>query len=230
MTIEQALRALESFQGESLTESLADIEGRIVGTEADTVAKFCATCGIDERFMDSALAVKRVAGQINVIIHAAGILQSLGSILEHGERVESVSLGAGNTGRNFDLETNLRVAEYKFIDWQGGPESIRQNGIFKDFFELAEYETTKRKYLYVVGKEYPLKFFNGGRALTSVLSRNPTILSRIKAKYGESVTKVRDYYELKRGDVHVCDVRPHIGRTHNATLQPTLGRDAALLR
>jgi hypothetical protein len=140
-----------------------------------------------------------------------------------------VSLGAGNTGRHFDLETNLRIAEYKFIDWQGGPESIRQSGIFKDFFELAEYETTKRKCLYVVGTEYPLKFFNGGRALSSVLSRNPNILSRIKAKYGESVTKVCDYYELKKDDVHICDVRPHIGRDHNTALKPISDRDAGLI-
>lgn len=229
MTIELALRALEVFQGESLTERLADIESRIVRTELNGVGEFCAACGIDENFMQSALAIKQISGQINVIIHAAGILQSLDSILEHGEHVESVSLGAGNTGRQFDLETNLRIAEYKFIDWQGGSESIRQNGIFKDFFELAEYETIKRKYLYVVGTEYPLKFFNGGRALNSVLSRNPDILSRIKKKYGESVTKVRDYYELKKGDIEICDVRPYIGRTHNTALQPTLGRDAALL-
>lgn len=212
MAIEQALRALETFQGESLTESLADIESRVIGKALDEVGEFCTACGINERFMESALAVKRVAGQINVIIHAAGILQSLSSILEQGERVESVSLGAGNTGRHFDLETNQRIAEYKFIDWQGGSESIRQNGVFKDFFELAEYETTKRKYLYVVGTEYPLKFFNGGRSLTSVLSRNQDILDRIRQKYGESVTRVCDYYELKKDYVQIFDVRPYIGR------------------
>jgi len=229
MTIEQALRALEDFQGESLTKSLASIERRIVGTKSENAAEFCASLAIDDGFMKSALAVKRVAGQINVIIHAAGILQSLGGILEKGEFVESVSLGAGNTGRHFDLETNHRIAEYKFIDWQGGPETIRQNSIFKDFFELAEYETSKIKYLYVVGTEYPLKFLGSGRALTSVLSRHPDILARIKEKYGESVAKVRDYYELKKDMVQVCDVRPYIGRSHSTSLQPTLGRDAAFL-
>lgn len=212
MSIKKALIALEAFQGDSLTESLSEIEKRIIGSTLGDVDDFCAACGVDEVFMMSALAVKRVASQINVIIHAAGILQSLRDILEPGERVESVSLGAGNTGRQFDLETNLRVAEYKFIDWQGGPESIRQNGIFKDFFELAEYETKKKKFLYVVGKEYPLKFFTGGRSLASVLSRNPKMLSRIKEKYGEGVTKVRDYYNLKKDEVVIADVTRHIGR------------------
>lgn len=196
-----------------MTESLSDIERRIIGFGVEDVEGFCATRGIDGGFMDSAIAVKRVAGQINVIIHAAGILRSLSGLLGPGEKVESVSLGAGNAGRQFDLETNMRVAEYKFIDWQGGPESIRQNGIFKDFFELAEHETHKKKYLYVVGTEYPIKFFNGGRALTSVLSRHPKILARIHEKYGESVARVCDYYEMKKSDVTICDVTPYIGRS-----------------
>lgn len=213
MTIDKALRALEAFQGDSLTKSLSSIESRIIGFGVEDVEELCTVQGIDGAFMDSAIAVKRVAGQINVIIHAAGILRSLPGIIGSGEKVESVSLGAGNTGRQFDLETNMRVAEYKFIDWQGGPESIRQNGIFKDFFELAEYETHKKKYLYVVGTEYPLKFFNGGRALTSVLSRHPKILARITEKYGNSVAKVRDYYELKKSEVKICDVIPYIGRS-----------------
>lgn len=210
MSIDKALRALEAFQGDSLTVSLAEIEERIIGSGVEGAAALSAARGIDDSFLDSARAVKRVAGQINVIIHAAGILRSLGAVLQPGETIQSVSLGAGNTGRQFDLETNLRVAEYKFIDWQGGPESIRQNGIFKDFFELAEHETAKKKYLYVVGTEYPLKFFNGGRALTSVLSRNQKILAQIKDKYGENVTKVRDYYELKKNEVVICDVTPYI--------------------
>lgn len=213
MTIDKALHAIAAFQGDSLTKSLSDIERRIIGSGVEDVDSFCVKRGVDSNFMDSAIAIKRVAGQINVIIHAAGILRSLAGLLEPGEKVESVSLGAGNTGRQFDLETNIRVAEYKFIDWQGGPESIRQNGIFKDFFELAEYETHKKKFLYVVGTEYPLKFFNGGRALTSVLSRHPKISAQIKEKYGDRVTRVRDYYEIKKNEVIICDVTPYIGRS-----------------
>lgn len=112
-----------------------------------------------------------------------------------------------------NLGTNLRVAEYKFIDWQGGSESIRQNGIFKDFFELAEYKTHKNKYLYVVETGSPLKFFHGGCALTSVLSRHPKILEHIRDSYGENIAKVRDCYEMKKNDVIICDVTPYIGRS-----------------
>jgi hypothetical protein len=66
--------------------------------------------------------------------------------LEPAERVEYLSLGAGNTGKAFDLETDLRVCEFKFINWQGGAEAIRQNALFKDLYLLAEASTAKRKY------------------------------------------------------------------------------------
>lgn len=162
--------------------------------------------------MSSALTIKQLAGQINVIIHSAGILKSLNGILVDGEVVESVSLGAGNTGRKFDLETNFRVAEFKFIDWRGGAESIRQNGIFKDYYELAEHKSSKKKYLYVVDTKHPLKFLNGGRALTSVLSRNPQILASIEKNYGEKIKYVKDYYAIKKDEVSVVDISPYIGR------------------
>jgi hypothetical protein len=212
MSIDKAIEAIKKFQGTSLTESLSGIETHIKGWGANEVQRLCDSRGIDDDFLASALAIKKMAGQINVIIHAAGILRSLQGILEPGETVEYVSLGAGNTGRKFDLETNRRIAEYKFIDWKGGAESIRQNGIFKDFFDLAEYEIEKKKFLYVIGDKLPLKFFNGGRALSSVLSKNHKMLERITEKYGSGIERVCDYYNLKKHEVCICDVSPHIGR------------------
>ena len=53
-----------------------------------------------------------MAGQVNVVIHALGILISLPYLLEDDEEIQSLSLGAGNTGRRYDLETDRRVAEF----------------------------------------------------------------------------------------------------------------------
>lgn len=212
MSIYQAIKAVETFQGTSLTESISSIEKCVRGMRINELQNLCARHQIDDDFIASALSIKKIARQINVVIHAAGILRSLQHIMEPEEEIISVSLGAGNTGRKFDLETNFRVAEYKFIDWQGGAESIRQNGIFKDFVELAEDETTRRKYLYVVGTEFPLKFLRGGRVLTSVLSRQPAMLARINEKY-PSVKRACDYYDLKSDEVSVCDIAPYIGRS-----------------
>jgi len=127
-------------------------------------------------------------------------------ILRPGEVIDYVSLGAGNTGRAFDLETNLRVAEFKFIRWRGGPESIRQNSLFKDFYEMAEHETQKEKYLYVLGTEHGERFFNGGRSLSSVLSRNVTLRNKFNEKFGDRYGTVRDYYLPRKGRVVIQDV------------------------
>lgn len=150
--------------------------------------------------------MKRLAGQINVTIHALGILLCLPHILEAGERVESVSLGAGNTGREFDLETNLRVAEFKFIRWRGGAEAVRQNSVFKDYVLLAEHPTLKRKHLYLLGVDHALKFFRGGRALSSVLSRNDKLRRFFSGRFGEQFRTVREYYAAHGHVVRIEDV------------------------
>jgi hypothetical protein len=164
--------------------------------------------GAEKEVLAAAAAIKRFAGRINDVLHALGILFCLPRILEEGERVEYVSLGAGNAGREFDLETNYRIAEFKFIHWRGGAESIRQNVFFKDFFLLAESESAKRKYLYVLGTEHPLRFLNGGRALKSVLSRDNEVRERFYACFGERFVRVRDYYQSHLDKVLIADVSP----------------------
>lgn len=62
MTIEDALCALEEFQGATLTQNLASIECQIVGINSHNAAEFCTSQAVDNGFMESALTVKRVAG------------------------------------------------------------------------------------------------------------------------------------------------------------------------
>jgi hypothetical protein len=210
--LEDQFAAIDKYKGESLTKSISSFESEIIGLTSKELDSYCLSQGIDSDLFESALTIKKLASQIDVIIHSSGILRSLPKILRNGEVVESVSLGAGNTGKKFDLETNFRIAEYKFIDWKGGAEAIRQNGIFKDFFELAEYKTDKEKYMYVVGTEIPMKFFNGGRALTSVLSRYPKTLDYISNKYEPTITKVRDYYKITKHEVVIQDISEIVGK------------------
>lgn len=204
--IADAVRRLSRFTGENLTHTLASIERDVEGLSAETCPALLAEVGADETLLAAAGEMKRLAGQINVTIHALGILLCLPHILEPGEEVESVSLGAGNTGRRFDLETNLRVAEFKFINWRGGAESIRQNGVFKDFFLLADSDTPKRKYLYLLGTAQALKFLNGGRALQSVLSKDEKVRSLFHRRFGDRFATVRDYYAAFQGHVIIEDV------------------------
>jgi len=112
-----------------LTDRLRSLESDFCGLSKEGTAKVCDAKSLNPELLRAAFALKQLAGQINVIIHASGILAALPSILEDSEVIESLSLGAGNTGRDFDLETDRRVAEFKFINWKGGPESIRQNSL-----------------------------------------------------------------------------------------------------
>jgi len=206
MQIGQSVTAFQRFCGTDLTATLAGIEASVRGLSADRLRETLATYSASPETLAGAGQLKRLLGQLNVVIHALGILLCLPRILEPGETIEAVSLGAGNTGRLFDLETNRRIAEFKFITWQGGPESIRQNGLFKDFYLLAEHDTIKRKYLYVLETHHPLKFLNGGRALDSVISKNVSLYRQFQSKYGNQYRTVREYYQPRQEFVLIEDV------------------------
>jgi hypothetical protein len=206
MDLQHITAALQKFSGADLTATLARIEAELKGVSANECATVLSSAGVERQTLSAAGSLKRIAGQVNVAIHALGILLCLPHILEPGEVVEYVSLGAGNTGRDFDLETNYRVAEFKFIRWRGGAESIRQNSIFKDFFLLASSGSDKRKYLYVLDTTFPLKFLNAGRALSSVLSKDKRVRDQFHARFGDQFQRVRDYYFVHRDHVTIADV------------------------
>ena len=208
MDIEVAAATVQKFEGGSLKDRLRSLEGDFHGLNRKGAAKVCDANSLNPELLKAAFSLKQIAGQINVIIHASGILAALPSILEDSEVIESLSLGAGNIGRDFDLETNRRVAEFKFINWKGGSESIRQNSLFKDFYELAEAETDKAKYLYVLGLEWPMKFFAGRRKLSSVMSRNVGLAQNFNRRFGDRFEKVHEYYESRKERVRIEDLTP----------------------
>ena len=202
---------LNRFAGGGLTRKLARIEGEAQGLTAETWGPLLERTHATPDALAAAAELKRLAGQVNVTIHALGILLCLRHILEPGERVESLSLGAGSTGKPFDLETSRRVAEFKFIRWRGGPESIRQNETFKDFYLLAAHPTSKRKHLFLLGTEHALRFFRGRRNLTSVLSKNEEVRRRFFGQFGERYRTVGDYFTAHESAVEIGDVSAWVG-------------------
>lgn len=155
LALSEAIKSLQKFSGSDLTQKLSRIESKLRGATIESCAVTLRECGAETEVLNAAGVVKRLAGQINVIVHSLGILLCLPRILGAEEQVEDLSLGAGNTGRPFDLVTSHRIAEFKFIQWQGGAEAIRQNSLFKDFYGMARYQTAKKKFLYVLGTEFP---------------------------------------------------------------------------
>ena len=144
------VHVVNRFTGVDLTETLGRLEAGVRGVTAENCGAFVERAKASRKALAAAAELKRLAGQIDVTIHALGILLCLPHILEPGETVDCVSPGAGSTGREFDLETSLRVVEFKFIRWRGGSESIRQDTTFKDFYRLAAQPTSKRKHLYLL--------------------------------------------------------------------------------
>ncbi len=206
-----AVRALETFTGSALTQRIASLEDMFTDSTASSAGTLLTQAQVTRELLASAYVLKQAAGQIHVIVHVIDILLALPHILDPDEKVECLSLGAGNTGKPFDLETNSRVAEFKFIHWQTKSNVIRQNGLFKDLYQLAEYPTTKRKFMYVLDTAQPLKFLNGRRALRSIMSRHRPLWESFQATYGEKYTRVREYYAIKRDLVNVVGMSDILG-------------------
>ena len=189
-----------------LTTRISKLETNLIGANSNLVSKIIPQEEIDMDMLRAALEVKKSISQIDVVIHSLGIINVLPYILEADEKVEYLSLGAGNTGKKFDVETDRRIAEFKFINWSGNSDTIRQNTTFKDFFELVEYNTDKMKFLYIFDKEKVLKFFNNNRALTSILSKNEATKKHFFGLYGNKYTTVSQYYNDKMNMVDIVDL------------------------
>lgn len=201
-----AFEALDAFRGEDLKDRVAELETRISNSGVEDVARHLAETGVTKRLLGSSLLVKRASAQIDTVIHAVGILLSLPHILTKGERVESTSLGAGNTGRAHDLVTDRRIAEFKFIHWKGGSESVRQNGLFIDLFKLAIADTDKNRQLFLLGTKHALRCLRGRRQIESVLSKNKKIREAFRDAHGDHFQIVNEYYEAVSDRVEIVDL------------------------
>lgn len=206
----QASSRIEQFRAGSLSSAVAKIEAKFIGSRKETASTALTENQIGGDLLLAAILIKKNSSQINEILHAVGILLVLPTILREGEIVESLSLAAGNTGKGFDLETNQRIAEFTFIQWQGGPEVIRQNKILKDFYFLAEADTCKERELYTIGTSYPEKFFRSKRGLPKILDGNAKLGDAFRKKYGQQFPKVCDYCIPRLSLVTLRDICVHI--------------------
>ena len=209
-SLEQAVRLVEGFGvGQALTVRLANLEAAARrGLRGREIQALLTHEQIDPELIAAARRIKVLAGQINVVMHAAGMMVSLPWILDEGEVVESLSLGAGNTGRDHDLVTDRRIAEFKFIDWRGAADAGRQNSLFADVFSVASQATRKRRIVYVLGTEHPMRFLRGGRAISSVLGQSAKTRRRFHEEYGEGTfSTVRDYWATVSDLVEIADLR-----------------------
>ena len=205
--LSNAVFEIKNFKKENLGNEIAAIQDSLNGASTDSLSELYLKLNIVPSLFDSACIIKEVSAQIHEVVHAVGILLSLPYILYENETIEGLSLGAGNTGENFDLETNLRIAEFKFIHWKGGPESARKKQFFKDFYLLAEHPTNKYRYLYVIDDEIPLAFLHSNVSISSLLSHNTKLHDEFMNKFHGQFDKVHQYFETRKDIVNIIDLR-----------------------
>jgi len=170
------------------------------GLEKSQITGRLQTASINQELLEAVRTVKRTASQIDVVIHAIGILVLLPSILGDGEKVESLSLGAGSSEtKRFDVETDRRVAEFTFIDWRGN-DNTRLQKIFKDFYRLAELQSSKIKELWLTDDSFALKYLRGGSSVRSATHKHRDVWERFQSKYPD-IERVGDYYRIHAAHV-----------------------------
>lgn len=201
-----AFESLRDYLGGGLTARINALEDYFSGGNIENLEELLEKQQLTPELLQRAHKIKRATGQIHVVIHALGVLLSLPSVLEKGEVVERLSLGAGNTPeRRYDLETNTQIAEFTFIDWKGR-DSARQDKLFKDFFLLAETDTHKRRCLYVNSRTAAIKCLTGKRTCKSLLGRNANARSRFSAKYPTKMHAC-EYFHNKEGSVEIIEIQ-----------------------
>lgn len=209
MAIEDAVARVNRFKGASLTETIGTAESRLAHASVGTgeVDRANRSLGINLELLLALADVKRASAQIDVVIHAVGILYALPHILRSDETVETLSLGAGTAGSEFDLVTDQRVAEFKFIHWRGGgADAVRQKTLFQDFFKLVREETHKEKYLYLLNTAIPLRFLTGNSDASKILDRNKRLASDFTGRYGQAYRTVGEYYEAHQDQVRLVNL------------------------
>lgn len=198
----RSVEQIPKFSGVNLASTITKVESEIFGRNKRQIAEWLTNANMDARLVESAKAIKRTAAQIDVVLHVLGILFSLPTILEEGEIVESLSLGAGSSkSKRFDVETNRRIAEFTFIDWTGN-DNMRLQKVFKDFYRLAEFATSKSKELWVTDDSYVLKYLRSGASVRSATHKQRDIWEDFQAKY-PLIEKIGEYYRLRGSSVQL---------------------------
>lgn len=206
----EMIKSLESliryYSNDKLSNVVLELQKELKDKKLTDVESINNKENISSEMLNAALEVKSVMGQINVIIHTLGIINSLPYILDEDEIIESVSLGADNSSSEFDLITNKRIAEFKFITWRGN-DSTRLKTTFVDYYNLVEYKTDKDKYLYLIDCNNFKKFLGGRRRFTNILSKNTNIAKEFEEKYKGKYNYINEYYSENCSKVKLISLK-----------------------
>lgn len=208
---EEVARLLAFLARQPLTEAVAALEHALADSTAEEAQGHGRAFGIDQHLLASAVATRRQLGRLNDLIHASAIVLMLPRLLEPGEVVRGrPSLAAGNDpSRKYDLETNLRIAEFKLAQWAGA-DAMRKRGAFKDLVHLAADDTGRRAQLFVVGQA-PIKFLRSSRSVAGWgLDRATSTRALFEERFGPLTMPIRDFTAGPGAHVELVDLGPEL--------------------
>lgn len=201
-------RVADFLDDRPLTSRLADLERSLAGSGAGDAGAIVAHSGVDKDLLAASLVVSATFGQIHSLIHAAAVSLLLPRLLEPGERITShPSLAAGNDpNRPFDLETDRRVAEFKFSHWKGS-DAARKRQVFKDLVQLAAADTDgRRPELYVRGSA-PIRFLTGTASTAGWGLKNNMAVARLFSEcFGPLENRISEFRAGPAAHVRLVDL------------------------
>lgn len=215
-------RAAAVLSQTNVASTISSLERELSRADLTTAMRASARLGLDGDLLVSALRARRDLGRINDIVHATAILVSLPALLEANEVIRRPpSLTAANVhSRRFDLETNRRLAEFRFAVWDGSDVG-RQRGLVADLAHLALHDQTDRRLrqLYVVG-ERPIEFLRTTRSkLISALARGGRVKTDLVEAQVDLEMPISEFLRDLAGDVELidlCERVPEVGHTIEA--------------
>jgi hypothetical protein len=151
-------------------------------------------------------SVRAELGRINDVIYATAIALALPHLLEPGEVLRRPSLAAGNDpSRPYDIETDRRVAEFKFARWHGA-DAMRKRQLVKDLVHLAADESGRRRELYVVGERPPHFLHTSTSTLGWALDRFPATRELFRTRFGALGVPIHEFVQGGGADVVIINL------------------------
>jgi len=205
----EAFATLLAFIGSAdLTGRIAALEARMKGVDRVAGSDLADESGLSLELLFAALLVRKHAGRLSDIIHAAVITQTLPLILEEDERVLCrPSLAAGNDpSRPYDLETDRRIAEFKVAVWKGA-DAMRKRGASADLVHLALDQSSRQAQLYVAGPP-AIHFLQTakGSAAWGLNRSSPKLRQRFEERFGSLDMPIREFTAGPAGHVELIDL------------------------
>ena len=199
---------LKAFLGRKpLTTAIAELEGQLNGASSADLSRIVGNSGVDPSLLEAAVTVRRNLGRVNDLIHATAIVLLLPQVLVAGESVTNrPSLASGNDpSRPFDLETNLRVAEFKLSRWTGA-DAMRKRQTFKDLVHLAADPSDRKAQLFIVG-DAPIRFLRTSRSKAAwALDRSPRTASLFESQFGSLDLPIKEFTTGLAHHVEIVDI------------------------